>query len=45
MKPSSDRSVRVCTKGRLVVGGQKGSWAEGMGSVNGRGLGEGMTVA
>ncbi len=25
MKPSSDRSVRVCTEGGLVVGGQKGS--------------------
>ncbi|KAK5902299.1 hypothetical protein CesoFtcFv8_007567 [Champsocephalus esox] len=45
MKPSSDRSIRVCTEGGLVVGGQKGSQAEGKGLGDGGGLGEGMTVA
>lgn len=45
MKPSSDRSVRVCTEGGLVVGGQKGSRAEGKGSGDGGGLGEGTAVA
>lgn len=45
MKPSSDRSLRVCTEGGSEVGGQDGSWAEGKGSGDGGGLGEGMTVA
>lgn len=45
MKPSSDRSVRVCTEGGLVVGGQRGSYAEGKESGDGGGLGEGTMVA
>lgn len=46
MKPSSDRSVRVCAEGGSVVGGQRGSTAEReRDRGDGGGLGEGTAVA